>query len=178
MVVVVQLEVDPAPTVTAQVTATPEMGLELESLTTATRDDDTAEPTVADWPLPETTEILAAAPTVPAAVKVAGVATPVAVAVTVFVPAIVPVVKLHCACPDPFVVVVQLEVDPPPPVTAHVTVTPERGVEFESFTTAMSGEETTDPAVAVCPLPDKTEILVATPPVTVTVGKELVTALP
>jgi hypothetical protein len=41
--------------------------------------------------------------------------------------------------------------------------------ELESLTTAMSGEETAEPAVAVCALPDKTAILAAAPALDVSV---------
>jgi hypothetical protein len=111
----------------------------------------------------------AAAPSDPVSVNVAGVATPEVLAVRVFVPTVVPVVKLHWDCPVPVVVVVQLDTDPPPAVTVQVTVAPETRFEFESFTTAMSGEETAEPAVAVWPLPDKTAILAATPTLPVSV---------
>jgi hypothetical protein len=73
----------------------PETTLELASFTTATRGDPTAEPAVAVCPLPDKTAILAAEPAVVVSVKVAGVEIPETEAVTVFVPADVPVVKLH-----------------------------------------------------------------------------------
>jgi hypothetical protein len=54
-------------------------------------------------------------------------------------------------------------------VTAHATVTPETTLELASFITATSGEESVAPAMAVCPLPDKTVILAAAPDVPVSV---------
>jgi hypothetical protein len=176
--VVLQLETDPPPAVTVQLTEAPATGFEFESVTKATRGDETAEPAVAVCPLPDKTAILAAVPKDPLSVNAAGVATPATDAVMVLVPAVIPVVKLHWACPAPFVVAEQLETDPPPVVTNHETVTPGVGLESESVTTAMRGEETAEPAVALCPLPDKTAIFAGEPWVTVTLGKELVTAFP
>jgi hypothetical protein len=92
---VVQPLSDPPPAVTDQETVTPETALELESFTTAMSAPESGEPAVPVCPLPEDTVMLAAAPAVAVSVNVAGVETPVAVAVTVFVPTVVPVVKLH-----------------------------------------------------------------------------------
>jgi hypothetical protein len=64
---------------------------------------------------------------------------------------------------------VQLDTDPPPEVAAQEIITPETGFELASFTTATSGEDTADPLVAVCPLPDKTVIAAAAPAVVVSV---------
>jgi hypothetical protein len=74
---------------------TPETTLEFESFTTATSDEETAEPAIAVCPLPDKTAILAAAPAIVVSVKVAGVEIPETDAVTVFVPAVIPVVKVH-----------------------------------------------------------------------------------
>jgi hypothetical protein len=81
--------------VTAHVIAIPETGFEFESLTTAMRGEETAEPAAAVCPLPDRTDMLAAAPNVPDSENVAGVATPATDAAMVFVPADTPVVKLH-----------------------------------------------------------------------------------
>jgi len=63
---------DSVPLAADQETVTLGTGLEYWSLTTATIFEDTAVPTVADWLLPELTEIVAAASAVPVAEKLAG----------------------------------------------------------------------------------------------------------
>src|SRR5216117_3315054 len=86
----------------------------------------TAVPTVAVWPSPALSAMELAPPAVPLAVKVSGLpARPVAVAVNVFGPAVVPRVQaVTAAMPLAFVVtgLVGLTV-PPPDATANVTAT-------------------------------------------------------
>lgn len=146
--VVVHALTAPPPAVTAQVTVFPETTFKFTSFTTATKLPGKGEPAVPLCVLPDTTVILVAVPAVPVSLNVAGVATPVAVAVIVFTPAVVPVVKVHCTSPLASDVVVQAEVEPPPAVTAQVTVTPEMTFKFESFTTATKFEATAWPATA------------------------------
>ena len=67
----------------ANVTATPGTGLPPESFTVATRGAANAPLITAVWPLPLVTTMLAAAPTVFVREKLAGLATPLTVAVTV-----------------------------------------------------------------------------------------------
>jgi hypothetical protein len=76
--------------------------------------------------------------------------TPARVAVTVFVPAEVPVVQeVKVATPAPLVVTVEGRTDPPPAVTANVTSDPETGLPAES-TIFMDGAVAAAPAVTVC----------------------------
>jgi len=100
---------DSVPLAADQETVTLGTGLEYWSLTTATIFEDTAVPTVADWLLPELTEIVAAASAVPVAEKLAGVATPEVEAVAVFEPAVVESVHEHETRPEESVVVVHEE---------------------------------------------------------------------
>jgi hypothetical protein len=68
----------------------------------------------------------------------AGVDTPVTVAVTEKVPAVVEAVTVVCACPlAPVVAVPGLTVSPPP---EKLTLTPGRGFPTESLTTTTNGE--------------------------------------
>src|SRR6266487_3761425 len=91
----------------------------------------TAVPTVAVWLFPPLSAIELAPAAVPVAVKVTGLpARPVAVAVNVFSPALVPRVQLvTAAMPLAFVVtgVVGLTL-PPPDATPNVTATPATGL--------------------------------------------------
>src|SRR5882724_8813533 len=81
----------PPPVATANVTATPATGLPFASRTITAGLTATAVPAVADWPLPALTAIELAAPAVPVAVNVIGLpVSPVAVALSVFGPAMVP----------------------------------------------------------------------------------------
>ncbi len=114
----------------------------------------------------------AAAPAVPVAVNRTGLPVrPVAVAVSVFAPAVVPrVQEVTAAMPLAFVstAVVGLTV-PPPVATAKVTDWPATGLPLASRTITDGGVATAVPTVAVCPLPAFTATWVATPAVTVTV---------
>src|ERR1041385_2462096 len=81
----------PPPEATAKVTATPATGLLNWSRTITEGGVATADPTVAVWALPALSAREAAAPVVPVAVNVTGLpASPLEVAVSVFVPAVVP----------------------------------------------------------------------------------------
>src|SRR5271157_2086469 len=83
----------PPPVATAKVTATPPTGFAYWSVTRTAGGTGTAVPVGALWLFPAATAICAAGPAVPVAVKVTGLPVmpePVAVAVRVFVPAVVP----------------------------------------------------------------------------------------
>src|SRR5439155_7946909 len=82
---------EPPPDATANVTLTPPTGLPCASRTITEGATGTAVPAVADWPSPALIAIELAAPAVPVAVKVTGLpASPVAVAVSEFGPAVGP----------------------------------------------------------------------------------------
>src|SRR5205823_5190466 len=121
----------PPPDPTANVTLTPPTGLPFASRTTTEGAIGTADPAVADWPFPALIAIWLAVPAVPVAVNVTGLpVSPVAVAVSVFGPAVGPPVHdVTAAIPLAFVVtgVVGVTV-PPPEATANVTLTPSTGL--------------------------------------------------
>ena len=141
---------EPPPDATANVTDTPETGLLLASFTITLGAVATAEPAVADWPLPPFTAICVAAPTVPVAVNVNGepVSEPL-VAVSVFEPAVVPNVQLPTAAmPLAFVVTDALVTEPPPVAIANVTLMPETGLLCASLMMTLGAVPTAEPAVA------------------------------
>jgi len=106
---------------------------------------------------------------VPVALNVTGEPeSPVEVAVTVFVPAVGPSVKVEEALPSELVVVLVTERDPPPAVTANVTLTPLTGLLLASLTITTKGLDSAVPTVPLWPLPEKKAILAAGPGVTVT----------
>ena len=78
---------------------------------------------------------------------------PVAVAETVLLPAVVPSThELNAAIPELFVVTIlplgEL-IEPPPVATANVTLTPDTGLLFPSFTSTEGAVPTAVPTVAV-----------------------------
>lgn len=91
----VQLDNDPPPAVTAHETVAPETTFALESFTTAISVPGRGDPAVPVCPLPDETAMLAAAPAVVVSEKVAGVEIPETEALTVLLPAVGPVVKVH-----------------------------------------------------------------------------------
>src|SRR5437762_10877565 len=93
-----------------------------------------------------------AAPAVPSAVNVTGLpVSPLAAAVSVFVPAVVLRIQLPTvAIPLPFVVWVPPVTLPLPAAGAKVTVTPCTGLPLPSCTITSGGEPTTLPAGADC----------------------------
>jgi hypothetical protein len=145
----------PPPAVTAQSTVKPGTGFELESLTTATKEL-TAVPTTPDCSSPDETVMLAGAPGLPVALKFVVIAVPFTVALTVFAPAVVPVVRVDDAIPDAFVELDAAERFPPPPVTAQSIVTEGTTLLFESLTTTVKGLVRALPAVAIWALPAET----------------------
>ena len=146
---------EPPPDATAKVTAIPETGLLFGSVTSTLGLVATAVPAVADWLLPALRAILAAAPAVPVAVNVTGEPVrPLLVAVSVFVPAVVPRVQLPTvAMPAEFVVAEPPVTEPPPDATAKVTAIPETGLLFGSVTSTLGLVATAVPAVADWLLP-------------------------
>jgi len=112
----------------------------------------------------------AAAPAAPVAVKVTGLpVSPVAVAVRVFVPAVIPSVQLpSVAIPLAVVVWFGPVTLPPPDASANVTATPATGLPLASRTITAGGTATAVPVVAVWLSPALTAIWVAAPAVTLT----------
>jgi hypothetical protein len=121
-------------------TATPETGLPLESVTITTSELANAVPTVVLWLSPLLTAIVAGALAVFVSWKFAG-ATPVTVAVTVKVPAVLDATAATDAWPFGSVVgAVMLRVAVAPVLgTAYVTVTPGTGLPNVSVTVTRSG---------------------------------------
>jgi hypothetical protein len=110
-------------------------------------------------------------PGLPVALKVTGdPLSPVEVAVTVFVPAVVPNVNTVDALPSNPVVALVADNDPPPTVTVNVTLTPLTGLLFASFTITTKGLGSAVPTVPLCPSPEKGATLVAGPGVGVGVA--------
>ena len=96
------------------------------------------------------TRYFVAAPAIPVAVNVTGLPeSPDAVAVSVFVPAVVPSVQLVTeAIPLELVVTALVGTTvPPPEATANVTLTPETGLLFTSLTITLGAVLTAAPAV-------------------------------
>src|SRR5207247_2185723 len=127
---------------------------------------------------PELFASVAAAPAVPVAVNVTGLpASPVAVAVSEFGPAVGPNVHDVTAA-IPFAPVVTGVVGvtvPPPEATTNVTLTPATGLPFASRTITEGGVGTVVPAVADWLFPALSAIELAAPAVPVAVN---VTGLP
>ncbi len=163
--------IEPPPEATAKVTTTPDTGLLFASVTSTLGLVATAVPTVADWLLPAFRVILVAGPAVPVAVKVTGEPErPLLVALSVFVPAVVPRVQLPTvAMPEEFVVAEPPVIEPPPEATAKVTATPETGLLFASVTSTLGLMATAVPTVADWLLPAFRVILVGGPAVPVAV---------
>src|SRR5437016_1409110 len=101
-----------------------------------------------------------AAPAMPVAANVAVPAE--LVADMVLAPAVVPSVHAPTdAIPDPFVVAVAPVTEPPPDVTANVTLTPPMGLPFTSFTITLGATGTDVFTLAVWLLPPFTAIVPA-----------------
>src|SRR5439155_1651068 len=169
---------DPPPDAAAHVTVTPATGLLFASLTSTMCGVCSRVATCPVRLSPELFASVAAAPAVPVAVNVTGLpASPVAVAVSEFGPAVGPNVHdVTAAIPLAFVVtgVVGLTV-PPPEATANVTLTPATGLPFASRTITEAGVATVVPAVADWLFPALSVIELAAPVVPVAVK---VTGLP
>src|SRR5438046_6482854 len=115
--------------------------------------------------------MLPAAPAVPVAVLVDGLpVSPLAVAVSLLVPAVVPSVQLPTlAMPLALVVWLAPVMVPLPGATANVTVTPAIGLPPASFTMTDGWIGTVPPTGTVWLLPPSIAICVAAPAVSVTV---------
>src|SRR3954454_18805761 len=126
---------DPPPEATAKVTATPGTGLPKESVTSTDGAVATFAFTVAPWLSPPSTPIAFAAAAVPVALNVTELS-PVADAVSVFAPAVVPSCQLPTVAMPPGFVVAPAPVAEPPPPEAPVKATaiPETGLPNESVT--------------------------------------------
>jgi hypothetical protein len=162
----------PAPLLTAKVTATPLTALPCASVTVTEGAVPTTVPTVALCGFPDRTAIRAAAPATPVAVKVTGEPlNPVAVAVSVFAPTVVPKVQAGLVAIPPLSVITAPEDanEPPPLPTAKVTGTPLTALPCASVTTTEGAVATAVPTVALCRSPDRTATRVAAPANTVTV---------
>src|SRR5947209_7164700 len=139
---------EPAPDVTAKVTATPATGLPKVSLATTDGALETLVSTVALWLSPPFTASEVAAPAVPVAWKVI-VERPVEAAVSVLAPAVWPSFQLPTvATPPAFVVALVPAAEPPAEPTAKVTPTPATGLPYWSVTETDGAVETSVFAVA------------------------------
>src|SRR5437660_6456651 len=141
---------DPPPDAAAHVTVTPATGFPFASLTSTTCGVCRRVATCPVRLSPELFAIVAAAPAVPVAVKVAGLpASDADVAVNVFAPAVALSVQLPTVA-TPLVLVVWLPpvIVPFPGATANVTATPVTGFPFASLTITDGGALTAVPTVA------------------------------
>jgi hypothetical protein len=141
----------------ANVTLTPDTGLPPESVTTATSGAPKAALMGVLWPLPLTTAMFVGAPAVFERVKVAELATPLAVAITLYDPT-VPLAVSAGEVAFPFASVVTVA-DPlnvalaPLWGAVNVTLTPGTGLPPPSLTTATNAAAKALLIWAVCPPP-------------------------
>ena len=130
------------------------------------------------WVLPDAivtglgvTVMVDRAPAVPVALNVTGDPDrPVDVAVTVFVPAVVPSVSVVEAFPFDPVMAEVADREPPPAVMLNATLTPLTGFPLASFTITTRGLGSTVPTVPFWLSPESIVILDAVPGVTVTLA--------
>ena len=152
--------------VTANVTDTPDTGLNSRSRIRTRGSVDTKVFTVAVWLLPVLITIEFGAPTVAVALKFTGEPeSPPTDAVAVFDPK-TPSTRVADAIPLPFVAELDV-IEPLPPVTAHVTVTPDTGFAFASVTSTVYGVESVASMVSLCAFPPLSEMMAAAPTVPV-----------
>ncbi len=150
------------------VTVAPGTVLPYWSFTTTMSAAASAVPTVALWPEPLTTAMLAGAPALLVSAKVAPVATPATVAVTLYVPMVVLAVAVTCVWPAALVTAAaEVEADAPEPGAVYVTVAPGTVLPYWSLTTTRSGAASAVPTVALCPEPLTTAMLAGVPAVLV-----------
>src|SRR6266498_1935159 len=157
---------EPPPDAAAQSTRTPDTGLPFASVTRTSCGVPSVMPACPVRLSPERLVIDAAAPTVALAVNITGLpASPGAVAVRVFAPAVGP--RVHdptAAMPSaPVTSGVVGSTDPSPDATAKVTDTPATGFPLASFTITAGGIATAVPAAADWLSPARTAICVAGP---------------
>ena len=148
----------------AKVTLMPLTGLLLASFTVTCSAVAKAVLMTALCELPAVTVTLAAGPGVFVKLKLAGVATPETLAVTVYVPAVAFAVKM-AAVATPLALVVAVVNPPanvplaPVPGAANVTTTPLTGLLPASFTVAVNWFANAVPIMMVCGVPPVAEIL-------------------
>jgi hypothetical protein len=151
----------------ANVTAVPETGLPAESVTVTIKGLARAALIPPDCPLPEVRLIVLAGAAVAVAVNVTGLPTrPAEVAVTVYVPVLLPRVRTEVSCPlvfvIPFVVLRVCPVAPPGvDVTANVTDAPLTGFPVESVTVTTKGLTRGALIPPDCPLPEVMVMILA-----------------
>ncbi len=117
-------------------------------------------------PLNTLTEV--AAPAVLVSAKVAPVATPETLAVTLYVPAVVLAVAVTWVWPEALVTAAaEVEADAPEAGAVYVTVAPGTLLPYWSLTTTRSGAESAVPTVALWPEPLTTAMLAGVPAVLV-----------
>src|SRR4051812_5527232 len=123
----------PAPPVTANPTETPGTPLPAASFTMTTSGFASAKPAGPLWASPETFARETAVAGLPTALNATG-ERPATVAVTPFAPAVDPSVRVVCAVPAALDVEVFAESEPPPALTANVTVAPATPLPAASVT--------------------------------------------
>src|SRR5512147_434199 len=160
----------PPPTVTVNVTGTPDFPLPLASVTLTEGGAATAVPTAALCVVAELARMVVAGPAVPVALNVTGL--PVRLpelAVTVLLPAVVPRVQLvRVAMPEALVLMVAGLTGlllPLPAVRVKTTATFWTGLPFVSVTFTEGGAATAVPTVALCVVTEFAAIVVAAPTV-------------
>src|SRR5690606_39273812 len=145
-----------------QFTLVPAIGLPYESTTSTTSGCGSGWPTVAVCPSPETRRSAFDGPGAASAENTTG-SSPGTAAVTVFCPGVRPSVSRVEARPSASVTDVAGFTDPPPAVTSHWTVIPATPLPWASATFTTSGCASSDPAGAVCSLPDSADTAVGGP---------------
>jgi hypothetical protein len=145
----------PPPAVVVNVTTTPATGLPPASVTFTLGGALTAVSTTAVCVTDELAAIVVGLPTMPVAEKTIGLpVSPLDAAEILFAPATAPSVQLvSAAIPLAFVTTVAGLaglIEPPPPVTVNVTLTPATAVPPASVTFTLGGAVTAEPAVALC----------------------------
>ncbi len=150
------------PSSVAQVTAASATGLPAESRTSTTKGSARAVPAVSVCALPDTMITVSAGPTVPVAWNTTS-GSPVRLAVSVLRPGAPRVQLPTVAMPDALLTADPPVTEPPPWVTANVTVTPLMGVPLVSRTSTAGATGTAVCARTVWPFPSLSVIWV-TPP--------------
>jgi hypothetical protein len=148
------------------VTLAPDTGLPKLSLTVATRALPNDVFTVVLWPEPDVTTILAAGPATFVSLKLAGVLTPLADAITLKVPDTVFAVSVSLAWPvAPVVTAVKIPSVPLAPLDGarNVTLAPDTALPKLSLTVATKALPNEVLTVAFWPEPDVTVMLAAAP---------------
>ena len=151
VVVLVAVKVPP-PETTAKVTFTPETGFPPESVTLTTNGRGSSRPMMPVWPDPlDMTNVVGVGElTTPVAVNVTGLPAKVPeLAVTAFVPAADPKVRMLEARPRLLVVATDAVNDPPPETTLKLTLTPDTALPLASVTLTTNGLDSCCPTLPV-----------------------------